>query len=141
MKKTFRVATAFTGAAACTAAFVPPAAATPGATAQEAQPNIVVKHCDSTTKQWVHLYYTPAEKHGPACFGFTGLHFIGRNTAFSKICTGNNHGYIRYAFSAAGPSTSTDFSPRETLTFLPNPLYIYSVGISGWDNSGYTCPQ
>ncbi len=125
MKKSFRVATMFTGIAAASA-LTPTAtamAATPGTTDQ-ATPKISVEHCNSSNRPWVHLYYTAAENHGPACFGNNGTYNITSGTRFVEACTGNNYGYLR--FSGGAPYY---FGTGEFIGF--SSLRVTTVHISG----------
>ena len=101
MKRSFRVASVFTGAAAATAAFAPAAMAAPTTTEAPTTTTAVtpqtvptVKNCVASTENWVHLYYTPTEKHGPACFGGYGTYAIKSGRYFQSVCAGNNYGYV-----------------------------------------------
>jgi hypothetical protein len=145
MKRSFRVATLFTGAAAAVA--LSPAAnavAMPGSAAQvprgpEVTPNITPENCNSGTRQWIHLYYTAAEDHGPSCLGHPGFYKVpNHNTVFESYCPGNNSGFISgltavgsYAVFPFGPSSSTFF------------VQLHDVGVtqSGSASDSYTCPQ
>src|SRR5437016_1960199 len=93
MKRSFRVATVFTGAAACAAALMPAAEAapvTPGASAR-LTPNTTARTCGQTNHYTnsVHLYYSSRESHPlPACI--TGIRnvYIGTGKRFSYYCGG-----------------------------------------------------
>ena len=154
MKRSFRVATVFTGAAAAAAAaaavtFTPAvnAVAMPGAAAQvpkgqEVTPNITVENCNSGTRQWIHLYYTAAEHHGPVCLGHPGTYVVpNHNTVFQSFCAGNNFGRIIGKNSGTNGTISSS-----SVTFGPgarNPIFLHSVtvidGRGQADND--TCPQ
>jgi hypothetical protein len=125
MKKSFRVATMFTGIAAASA--LTPAATAVAATlgtTDQVTPKITVEHCNSNTRPWVHLYYTAAENHGPACFGGNGTYNITSGTRFVDACTGNNYGYLRFS---GGPAFH--FGTGESISF--NSLRVTTVHISG----------
>jgi hypothetical protein len=103
MKRSFRVATVFTGAAAC-AALAPAAhaaSAAPGATAR-ITPDTTAHDCSkgSTTiysrTNEVHLYYSSKEHHTyPACIFGSGSPIIwGRGKRFGSYCAGAWSGYL-----------------------------------------------
>jgi len=98
MRKSFRVATVFTGAAACAAAFAPAAGAAtpaPGTTTRITPTGITPNDCTPGEWNWLHMYYTTAEKHPtPACYGGTGVYPIPGNKRFTKFCPGDNSGAL-----------------------------------------------
>ena len=100
MKRSFRVATVFTGAATCAVALAPTAhaaPAAPGATAMITPKGITANDCTAGEWNWAHMYYTAAERHSiPACFAGTGVYNIPGNKRFTFFCPGNNSGYIQY---------------------------------------------
>jgi hypothetical protein len=94
MRTAFKVATVFTGAVACAAAFTPAAEAATTTTAktQLIEPEIFKKNCaigPSTTS--VVLTRLPSAHHGPTCVGEKGKITLS-NTYFSYFCAGNNYG-------------------------------------------------
>lgn len=96
MKRSFRVATVFTGTAALTGAFGAMAAAAyardipvSGDTHQQ--------NC-SLDANYVHLYYPAAADHGPDCFGGIGKLSFSPHVTFYGICGGNNGGIV-YGYS------------------------------------------
>lgn len=94
MKRAFRVATVFTGAAACAAVAAPAAQAAPlaaGATARVA-PDIVESTCPPGGAPKLVLYYTSG--HLPACFGSGGAVNVGGDPNFAKYCGGPYSGYL-----------------------------------------------
>ena len=99
MKRTFRVATVFTGAAACAVGLAPPAAeaapVAPGATAR-ITPDITVRDCTGPNNtSSVHLYYRASENHVPAaCFRSSGSYFWGTGKKFASYCGGAFSGYL-----------------------------------------------
>jgi hypothetical protein len=94
MRKSFRVATVFTGAAACAAAFAPAAGAAPVAAGIIPKP-ITANDCTAGELDWAHMYYTAAENHTiPACFAGIGTYWIAGSKRFTYFCPGNNSGYL-----------------------------------------------
>ena len=101
MKRSFRVATVFTGAAACAAAFAPTANAAqvaPDGTTRIA-PDAIAANCEPgmIDASSLHLYYSPKQNHPkPACvFLSDGYVPIGNGTAkFSSYCAGGYSGYL-----------------------------------------------
>jgi hypothetical protein len=87
MKRSFRVATVFTGAAALTGAFAPAAVAAPASFHQQA--------CGEDAN-YVHLYYPAGADHGPVCFGGVGgVSWEGNSRpSLYGICGGNNSGTV-----------------------------------------------
>jgi hypothetical protein len=100
MKRSFKVATVFTGAAACAAAFAPTALAAPAAPGATAKvtPDIVGGDCPTnpfSSNNLLHLYYTPSEQHSlAACFGGKGIYTIGKGKYFSYYCAGQYSGHL-----------------------------------------------
>jgi hypothetical protein len=120
MKRSFRVATVFTGAAtavlAPAAAYAAPAA--PGATAR-ITPDTTNHDCSkgsttiySRTNQ-VHLYYSSREHHPyPACIAGTGSPIIwGPGKRFSSYCAGAYSGYLDIDGSARRFTASSTVYP------------------------------
>jgi hypothetical protein len=132
MKRSFKVATVFTGATAFAAAFTPTAGAvTVSAKTQLIKPDIFKKNCTlghPTTS--VHFYWPAAAHHGPTCLGEAGTTSLG-GTVFASFCAGNNYGW----FSASG--VHVPFGQSETL-FVGAP--VHQVHISHWQDS-YKCPS
>jgi hypothetical protein len=146
MKRSFRVATVFTGAAAAVA-LTPAlnAVAMPGNVAQvpkgqEVTPNITVENCNSGTRQWLHLYYTAAEHHGPSCFGHPGSYTIPNSrTAFASLCAGNNNGFL-LGITRSGFFESVPFGPPDARLLL-NGMTDVTVTLTGGQSDSNTCPQ
>ena len=90
MKRSFRMATVFTGAAACAVTLAPVAKAAP------AKPDASAGNCPAGIGgQQVHLYYTAAEKHPrPACVSSFGYIYIGAGKKFSYYCGGAWSGWF-----------------------------------------------
>ena len=136
MRKSFRVATVFTGAAACAAGFTPAAlaaTATTTAKTQQMEPDTFHRNCPggyngpSTTS--MHFYYPSSKDHGPTCVGQLGSTSLA-GTFYEAACTGNNSGYYytpagRYPFDRSEVfSLSTD---------------VFNVSILEF-GGGYKCP-
>ena len=126
MRRAFKVATSFTGAVACTAAFTPAAGAAT-TTMGKGAPRAFARNCTiGTSTTSVHFYWLPSAHHGPTCVGEAGtvsLHGI----KMSAFCAGNNFGY----FYANGHKLSF-FSGS---TFELFSAKITQVHISGWGGS------
>ena len=101
MKRTFRVATVFTGAAACAATLTPAAQAAPVAPGvmTRATPDAIASDCGRSPTASVHLYYTISEKHSvPACVDSLGVAHLGKR--FGSYCGGAWSGYLYVGGSA-----------------------------------------
>jgi hypothetical protein len=147
--KTMRVATTFTGVAACAAAFAPAATAVThptdatGATIPY-RPVPVVKHlhragttpafpisgsirsasCTTARKNWLHVQWYSISGAGPflTCFGFKGA--FSTFIAMAKQCGGNNHGDFWPGPLTYGPGTTyRNFNPRRFVSVITD---------SGW---------
>jgi hypothetical protein len=99
VRRSFRVATVFTGAAAALTGFAPVAGAatvTAGATGA-VTPDTTVGNCIGTGTQDLVLFYTAAESHKtPACIASKGGKTkIGTGRLrFSQYCAGEYSGYL-----------------------------------------------
>jgi hypothetical protein len=136
MKRTFRVATVFTGAAACAVALAPTAEAAPaapGATTTITPETITANNCTAGEWNWLHLYYTAAEHHAtPACFGGTGVFNIPGNKRFTRFCAGGNIGDLITSRSII------PFSP--TIPSIPlHSAIVYQVDISAHSQPSARC--
>jgi hypothetical protein len=110
MRRSFKVATVFTGVAAVTGGFGPTAFA---ATAQTTaiQPDLANQVCGANNdgiSNWVHLYY-PNDDHSAECFHGKGNHAAAGTIA--SFCPGNNIGSLRG--TAQGANASFSFSVSE----------------------------
>jgi hypothetical protein len=97
MKRSFRVATVFTGVAACAAVFAPAAEAAPAAPGVMTRiaPDTVTAYDCSVANTALHLYYTPSESHSiPACFSGTGYWYVGTGKRFDAYCAGDYSGSL-----------------------------------------------
>jgi hypothetical protein len=146
MKRSFRVATVFTGVATCAVALAPTAEAAPtapGATTT-VKPNITPRHCSAGLGPWVHLYYSPGERHTtPACFGGVGASPIA-HTRFSSICAGNNYGAVYYSdgtHQLFGSIYGAEWIYPPTGQ-IGGPVSVVGISIYGHTaNYGETCPD
>jgi hypothetical protein len=101
--KKMRVATTFTGAAACAIAFAPHAAAATTATHRpllRANTTIRERSCTASRDTWLHIYNGSVYR----CFGYTGT--LAYLFTVVDFCGGENSGYL------AGSLLDGDFSPR-----------------------------
>jgi hypothetical protein len=98
-KRSFKIATAFAGAAAATMGLGPTALAATALPASRSK-SIRVSRCTDTISQWVHVYYPGGPtSHVAECFGFKG-----KTTAGARIfsaCPGNNSASLHFASHGA----------------------------------------
>jgi hypothetical protein len=137
MRTAFKVATVFTGAAACAAAFTPAATAATVTTLKtnEVHPDTVKRDCaiGPTTTSMV-FWWEPLSAHGPVCVGSADNPAKNVNLGgqyFSYICTGNNYGWL-----SDGNGSHVKF--RQSDYPAPWGLPVYTVHISGHGGS-YRC--
>jgi hypothetical protein len=155
--KTMRVATVFTGAAACAAAFTPAAAvaatAQPGhqlrldRTTLAARPDktsgsIREATCSLGRHTWVHFQDVVGTSD---CWGFRGTWSVSRDEYFvaDKMCGGNNVGsYGGYPAAGRQNFYTAEFGPGSTYVSLPNalPTHVTFVRIFGWSSGQVACP-
>src|SRR6185437_1152904 len=98
MRKAFKVATVFTGAAACATGFAPAALAATTARTQQVEPITSHRNCiiGPETSSTVLIRPTAAH-HGPTCVSGSlnsGVPTPLGDTFFSFFCAGNNAGSI-----------------------------------------------
>jgi hypothetical protein len=151
-RKSMRVATVFTGVAACAVG------AAPLANAQETHPatnlgalrpagplaNSIRKVSDcarnGVDKTWLHVsttqYIDGSHFYFSMCFGFKGAYHSPPGTGVRAECGGNNFGFL--LGSNNGVSTGFDFGPGTTYHGL-NWSHLYTVGISSWSGTKQ-CP-
>jgi hypothetical protein len=157
-----RVATIFTGVAACTFG-----AATQVANAQEAVPQAaghmtqgvgraiadgksygsirMAENCGeyNTDKEWLHVsttdYYTTYYWQVVSlCFGYKGLWNSPPFTGIKAECGGNNHGLL-VGLTAAGDKWSTGFGPGTTYRTIGR-AHLSGVFVNSWTGTD-KCPQ
>jgi hypothetical protein len=132
MRRAFKVATVFTGAAACAAAFTPAAEAAPMTTAKTELITPDTAHHDcavgpATTS--AVFYWLPSAHHGPTCVGGDPDYDVNTSlggNAFSKMCAGNNYG----EFYVVGDSIPFHFIPGQVSDIYDLPVSV--VFISKW---------
>jgi hypothetical protein len=142
--KTMRVATLFTGTAACAFAFAPAAVAASTGQHAVARPdsgttgNIKIEDCTPSRAHWVHF----TDRGGSICFGDRGTWSGNRRDAYvsaNKICPGNNWGfYGGYSASDGGAWYTGEFAPNGgRWPHLPNPGFtrLTLMHISGFSGS------
>jgi hypothetical protein len=139
MRKAFKVATVFTGAAACAAAcataLAPAAGAVTTMRAQQAVPATSKRNCaigPRTTS--LVLWWPAAAHHGPTCVG--GANSPSKNAilgvTYTKYCPGNNFGDI-FTNNPNIPNPSIPFAPGQTtINFKASHNHVASVTISRW---------
>src|ERR1700722_19310977 len=88
MKRSFKVATVFTGAVACATALAPTAEATTG-TMNRITPDTTAGNCAANSGPALHVYYSKKEKHSlAACVKGDGFFAFGAGRKWSGICGG-----------------------------------------------------
>lgn len=144
-RKMMRVATTFTGAAACAVAFNPAARADTGQPAAQ-----LALAGDRTIEGSIHetndCGYSPNNHffrimdtaHTTSCFGWYGLLILSPWPNLSKYCGGNNTG----VFWGSGPNggNAYGFGPGSTWAYRRAGsawFYVSELGISGWNGTKY----
>ncbi len=98
MRKAFRAATVFTGAAVGATLLAPALAANAATTDATTEPPTglvpdVLANCPRGSNTSVHLYWSPGERHGPTCVGNVEYYTaFGPNVTYVSLCAGNNSG-------------------------------------------------
>jgi len=130
MRRAFKVATVFTGAAACAAAFTP-ATMAGAATTGQMKPDTSVRECYKSPTTSAALWYRASAHHGPICFG--GANHAGpvylSYAYFTRFCAGNNSG--SYYRDGTGP---VSFSRGNMKTVNAG---VGSLTISKWYGSDH----
>jgi hypothetical protein len=135
VRKTMVVATAFTGAAACAAAFMPSAAL--ATTQQAARPDLKVNSgCADGTSDWLHMYeISPLSL--SVCYGWSRTETWGHmgDTGFSQIayCGGNNFGWFS-GFNSQGNGATVHFHNGTTYG-KAGIFHVYTVHISRYSGN------
>jgi hypothetical protein len=149
MRRSFKLATVFTGAAALAGGYGPTAlAATTQATAPDVHQWQQCGANNNNVSHYVHIYY-PKSGHVPMCLaGPVGspVNPLPTNATIYAYCPGNNSGAL-YGTTPGSPSpTSYQFShtyPRATMRSLgigdPN-FQLTGVSIYHWAGTN-TCPK
>jgi hypothetical protein len=97
MRKAFKVATVFTGAAACAGAFAPAAGAATTVRAQQAEPATSHWNCAIGPRTKAAVFVWPSDTHhGPTCVGDANENnqATSLGTYYNSYCPGNNYGYV-----------------------------------------------
>jgi hypothetical protein len=126
MKRSFKVATVFTGAAACVTALAPMAEA---ATATVV-PDTTAGNCGVNSRAAVHLYYSAKANHPvPGCIKGTGyISFIG-GKKFAGICGGAYSGSFYYGVPGTSISGVSWFSRGHLPVMWRQTDIIYGVNL------------
>lgn len=104
MRRSMRVATIFTGAAACAVTLVPAAHAAPAGPRAtiRATPDAVAGNCNENAGavSSVVLYYATSQRHpDPACIGGEGWVYFGTGKRFKSYCAGAYSGSLEVSGS------------------------------------------
>jgi len=142
MRKAFKVATAFTGAAAAATVFTPAAAM-----AATALPDYGPVNCTGgayTTS--VHLNWLGSEHHGPTCFRGDAVAYSGFGTPptapkYGSVCPGSYIGHFGSVSRNGGPAGYFSFGSGvgPTRTFPTNKQYAVSILLTSTDGNGHQC--
>jgi hypothetical protein len=142
MKKSFRVATVFTGAVACATALTPMAeAATATATVT---PDATAGNCAANSGPAVHLYYPANANHSlAACVKGGGYISFPGGKKFAGICGGEWWGSFYYGVPGTSISGVSYFSPGYLPIHWRQTDEIYGVRLNRYHYSqGETsCPN
>jgi hypothetical protein len=151
IKKTMRVATTFTGAAACAVAFNPAAMAAtghPGARPGDQLLRVAngnrrlsgsIRQGACTDSNWLHIRQPD---NSGTCFGFKGLLLLSPWPNMRAFCGGNNSGYIWGYDNLHSYEVYYHFGHGTYYYNLPKSekyFYVSEVGIAGWAG-GDKCP-
>lgn len=140
-----RVATTFTGVAACALAFAQPAIAAAGQTGLHQAPvkdsaavhpmnsmSASAGQCTAARQHWVHVRNY---SNNYTCFGNKGTFNLEGPIVLGGYCPGNNYGWIHFTNAAQNKSKDQHFT-QGTTYHSPPPGYpdLWDVHISGWKN-------
>jgi hypothetical protein len=149
MRRSFKVATAFTGVAALAGGVGPTALAT---TTYHVRPAFKVQQCGANNggvSNWVHLYY-PHNDHPAECIAGPAKNQA-VNATVASFCSGNNYGSFYgsyngtkglgpYFFGGPGGKLPIKFwTASHNRVFFYSPFHISRITITGWSGRG-TCP-
>jgi hypothetical protein len=134
MRRSFRVATVFTGVAAITGGLGPAALA---ATTKTAAPEATTtKVCGANTggvSRWLHLFY-PNNDHPAECTHGSG--FEPATGTIQAWCPGGTSGYLYGRLTATGSQVRIPFSRANNTRFSLGGTNIALSGISVFDTGG-----
>jgi hypothetical protein len=135
--KRVRIATTFTGAAACAFAFAPAATAGTGQPATVGpghqagiRPDGVDMGCPPGTGHWLHIAESTPD--GGYCVGDRGAYALPSKIWVNEFCGGNNKG--RFAgLNGNGSWVTVKFSPGNYYAWIKSgPIRAFSAYISSW---------
>ncbi|MGD0556343.1 MAG: hypothetical protein ABSA93_15370 [Streptosporangiaceae bacterium] len=133
MRRSFQVATIFTGVAALAGGFGPAAhAATTGPNALH--PEIANQECGANNNgvsKWLHLYY-PNNDHPAECFHGTGT--TSADATIQAFCAGSTSGYIFGHLTASGNGFAVHYGRGSTRYYISSLTGI----ITNWTISKIT---
>lgn len=134
MKRTFQVATVFTGAVACAATLAPTADAATVA------PDTTARNCTLGTLNAVHLYYSANAKHPvPACVSGTGYISFPGGKRFAGICGGAWSGTFYYGVPGTSIAGSSYFVPGHYPVKWRQTDIIYGVDLVRYVSPMMSC--
>ena len=133
MRRSFRVATVFTGVAAVAGGFGPTALAA-AASRSGSITNVVCGANNGGLSTWVHMYY-PNDDHPAECVGGEG--WTTANATIASLCPGNNFGDLFGSIGTRKSSLAFYASEGrhtvEALTGVNNAYFrISRIAISSW---------
>jgi hypothetical protein len=134
-----RVATVFTGVAACTATFMPAAGAATGQHMEPVRPDIQEATSCKSVPHWVHFV---SSEGAWICYGYAGKSPTNGFLA-ETMCGGNNYGRYKGWYSSVGSTGlighdiySARYGPGTTYVWLPHTVtHLSWVSISRWKGS------
>jgi hypothetical protein len=139
MRRAFKVATVFTGAAAAAAAFTPAAMAATATGAQRMEPaTSSPRNCNQNLLSTTSMVFTwlPSAHHGQTCIGDGDTRRRGIGTSpsanYGNYCAGNNSGYLYY--SGLRKKTFTPGHPGRATSGLGG-AFVSFVSITGFHGS------
>jgi hypothetical protein len=124
MRRSFKLATAFTGVTALAGGFGPAALAAPAHHSGKIHNAECGANDDGVSNQ-VHLYY-PNDDHPAECFASAGQVTV--DTTIASFCAGNNNGSFYRASAPAFPVPFKQSSPRHAV----GSVYLTSLYIASW---------
>jgi hypothetical protein len=127
MKRSFQVATVFTGAVACATALAPTAEAA------TVTPDTTAKNCTVGSVAAVHLYYPASANHPlPACVSGAGYISWPGGKKFAGICGGAWSGSFVYENPKTGIYGSSYFSPGHYPVWWRQTDYVFGLHLVGY---------
>lgn len=153
IKRTMRVATTFTGAAACAVAFNPAAMAATGRpaahTGHQQLRRIAIAgnkrlsgsiHEGSCAPEWLHI---GLGAYGANCFGYRGIMDLSPYLIMHSYCGGTNSGYIWGSDNLHDYTVYQNFHPGNYFYHLPKSVLWFVVSeieIRSWRGTD-RCPS